>query len=107
MADVKAKDYIRDGVVFKGFEQGSGSGPSDRQIKIYRKGKPDDVNYYNIAPNPHNNKKYNKKGRQQGFYDAMTKAIADNVIPPDAGGWPQVVANIIWESEQYVLTKVV
>jgi len=78
-----------------------GGGP--RGIEIYMVGVADSKVAFDINPNPHDNKKYNKK--QVSFYLAMAKEIVDKAVEADGVVSFPKKASQSWEGESYTLSR--
>jgi hypothetical protein len=76
-----------------------GAGPRGIQIWIEgERGKHD----YDIEPNPHDNKKYNKQ--QAAFYETMAAAVGAKVMADKDRAWPKSVSNVKFGNETYKLS---
>lgn len=73
---------------------------NNRGISVYVKGVEKSDIDYKAAPNPHNNRAYNKN--QQGFYLAAIAAAAPK-YNTEQNAWPDSI-EFDWENETYTLT---
>lgn len=98
--EVKFKDPLRKKVIaFKYTEtKTSNAGGGPRGISVYLKGA-QNKKEYDISPNPHDNKDYNKK--QSDFYKALGTALAVHYLEND-DTFPSKL-KVTWKGESYTL----
>ena len=78
----------------------SNAGGGPRGIDIWVEGERGRTNY-DIDPNPHDNKKYNKQ--QASFYEAMARSLA--LKHQQAGTFPAPKYAAMWDGEKWSLKK--
>lgn len=79
----------------------SNQGGGPRGIDVWKEGEKGRA-AYEIDPNPHDNRKYNKG--QAKFYGALGEALAESFLEAEPNKFPKSL-KVTWGGETYALTS--